>query len=495
MATPSTPPTLDLRFGQTVYNFVQTAATGLDSRCVPPRPVNEAAAFGSRGDGKTQGAFGCMVAHAKLHHEAGYPLPCKWLGVADTFESHKNKTHGSLVEPLWCGLWRLSDQGHVAEFVLDGTVLVSLRLFGVEDQAAIDRVRAASHGLWFEEPAPASVLVQSSGLSSTAWAMGLTSLRLPSHCHPAFMTLNYPDEDHWTAQRFVFRPHPGTAYFRIPAGERASEDDRSKWREALADRPDMLRRLLDGQFGTLMLGAQVAVGFNADTHVAYGRRLHPSPEWGPLWIGQDADHTCATVIGQRQAGRFCILAALVSERAGIREHLEGTLLPWLAQHAPWAMGRGRDHEAIRVHYDPALDTDEQTSIEANALRVMRAMLPGVYRPGPVSWPGRRDPMLSVLNRLAQGTAVLQLDPEECVGLIKALNGGWYYPTGPSGAVSRDLPKKPNHPHEDYGDAFCYLIEGMAPTRDHTLPPRRLTVKQTYNILDHGRERRPFVRSS
>ena len=198
--------------------------------------------------------------------------------------------------------------------------------------------------------------------------------------------------------------------------------------------------------------------------------------------------------GKRQGGGLVILGALVREGAGIREHLDGTLLPWLAQHAPWALGRGRDHEAIRVHYDPALDTDEQTSIEANALRVMRAMLPGVYRPGPTSWEGRRQPMLGVFNRLSLGTAVLQLDPEECVGLIKALNGGWYYPTGPSGAVSRDLPKKPNHPHEDYGDAFCYLIEGMAPTRDHTLPPRRLAVKQTYNILDHGRERRPFVRT-
>src|SRR3990170_2746455 len=461
MATISAPASLDLRFGQTVYDFIQTAATG---------QAHEVAAFGTRGDGKTWGAVGAMVAHAKLHHEAGYPLPCKWLGVADTFASHKNKTHDSLRDPGWAGLWHVRGEGHTAEFILDGTVLVSLRLFGVEDQSGMDRLRAESHGLWFEEPAPASMLVQSSGLSSSAWGLGMTSLRLPSHCHPAIMTLNYPDEDHWTWQRV-------------------------EWREALQDRPDMLRRLLDGQPGTIMLGAQVAVGFNADTHVVYGRRLHPSPEWGPLWIGQDADHTCATVIGQRQAGRFCILAALVSERAGIREHLDATLLPWLAQHAPWAMGRGRDHEAIRVHYDPALDTDEQTSIEANALRVMRAMLPGVYRPGPVSWPGRRDPMLSVLNRLAQGTAVLQLDPEECVGLIKALNGGWYYPTGPSGAVSRDLPKKPNHPHEDYGDAFCYLIEGMAPTRDHTAPPRRLAVKQTYNILDHGRERRPFVRSS
>jgi hypothetical protein len=465
---------------------MQKAATGT---------ANEVAAFGTRGDGKTWGALGAMVLHAKLHHEAGYPLPCKWLGVADTLASHKAKTHDSLLAEGWRGLWRVLGDGHVAEFVLDGAILVSLRLFGVEDQSGMDRLRAESHGLWFEEPAPASMLVQSSGLSASAWGLGLTSLRLPSHCHPAIMTLNYPDEDHWTWQRFVVRQHPGTAYVRIPPGERASPEDRARWAEALADRPDMLRRLLEGQPGTIMLGAQVAQGFNADTHVDYHTGLRPRIDCGPLWIGQDADHTCASVIAQWQGGRMTILAALAQERGGIREHLDGTLLPWLAEHAPWALGRPRGSEAIRVQYDPALDTDEQTSIEANALRVMRQMLPGVYRPGPVTWPGRRDPMLAVFNRLAGGLPVLQLDGEACRPLIKALNGGWYYPTSPTGAVTRDLPKKPNHPHEDYGDAFCYLVEGMAPTRDRT-PPQPPTRRMVYDVLDHGRQPgKPVVRTA
>ena len=477
--------TLTLHFRSTAWRFVLATAKG---RTRTGAEAREIAAFGTRGDGKTWGAFGGMIAHAKLHHEAAYPLPTKWLGVADTFASHKAKTHESLMAPGWAGTWTIRDEGHLAVFNDGHGELVHLRLFGVEDQAGMDRLRAECHGLWFEEPAPASVLVQSSGLSETAWGLGMTSQRLPSHAHPAIMTLNYPDEDHWTWQRFVVRQHPGTAYVRIPAGERASAEQRAEWARALAGRPDMLRRLLEGRPGTLLLGAQVAQGFNADTHVAYGRRLQPLHEWGPLWIGQDGGHTPTSVIAQRQQGRVCIVAAITSEHAGMRQHVEQELLPWLAQHAPWAVSTGRDHEALRVAYDPSLDTDEQADIESNPLRVMRRLLPGVYRAGPVSWEGRRDPLLATLNLLHQGTAVLQLDPEECVGLIRACNGGWYYPTSATGAVSRDLPKKPNHPHEDYGDALCYVLAAMqGMLKADGVIRKPFVSKRTFNVLDHGRE--------
>lgn len=54
-------------------------------------------------------------------------------------------------------------------------------------------------------------------------------------------------------------------------------------------------------------------------------------------------------------------------------------------------------------------------------------------------------------------------------MVRALNGGWHYPTGQDGKVTRDKPKKPNHPHEDYGDALCYLIAGMAPLAEEQKP--------------------------
>lgn len=422
----------------------------------------EVAAFGTRGDGKTWAAFGLMVVHAQRHHALGYPLPTKWLGAADTFASHVAKTHESLMAPGWEGLWSLKDGGHVAVFAVGGVELVHLRLFGVEDQAGMDRLRAESHGLWFEEPAPSSVLVQSSGLSEAAWGLGITSCRLPSYRHPKVMTLNYPDEDHWTWQRFVVQRHPGTSYVRIPPGERAGAHDRAEWERALASRPDMLRRLLQGQPGTLMLGPQVAVGFTRDVHV---RPVAPTPGVA-VWIGQDGGHTPTSVIAQRHDGYVRVLGALTSQEMGMEQFITHVLDPWLNEHTPWALGRVADDSLLRVVYDPSLDTGAQGDIDVNALRVMRRRLPGRYQPGPMYWDPRKDALLRAINGMVGGQPMLQVDPS-CPGLIKALDGAWYYATGHDGQIKRAdgktesvQPRKPNHPHEDYGDAFCYLADGL-----------------------------------
>lgn len=55
-----------------------------------------------------------------------------------------------------------------------------------------------------------------------------------------------------------------------------------------------------------------------------------------------------------------------------------------------------------------------------------------------------------------------IDPVDGFPPIKALRGAWYYPTDKFGKVSKDLPKKPNHPHEDIGDSFCYFVGRIAP---------------------------------
>jgi hypothetical protein len=396
-----------------------------------------------------------MITHAKKHQEAGYALPTKWLGAADTFQSHVSKTHDSLMAPGWRGVWQLKSDGHVAVCSLDGVELVHLRLFGVEDQSGMDRLRAECHGLWFEEPAPSSVLVQSSGLSESAWALGLTSQRLESHCHPAIMTLNYPDAKHWTWKRFVVNRHPGTMYFRIPPGELASAEARAEWSRALGNRPDMMRRLLDGKPGAIMLGPQVAKGFNEDAHVV--ARVDPQPGV-KVWIGHDAQWP-ASVIGQRVGRHIHVLASLFTENGGTQEHVQYDLKPWLSEHTPWAL---EDREMLEVTYDPSMDKADPSTSTQNAFHEMRRLLMGRYRAGPMHWPPRLNAVLGLMNESVGGVPRLRMDIVQAESAIEALTGGWHYAVGPDGQTLRSGESMPvkNHPHSDLGDAFCYLVCGM-----------------------------------
>ena len=449
--------------------------------------AREILCLGARGDGKTWAALWAMVMHAIEHHNAGHPLPTTWLGLRDTFANHTLSTKKSLEGRAWPAdaHWVLSQGDHVATFILEGVPFVELFLVGADSPGDAEKVRTECHGLWVDEPAPAMGV--STGITDELYYIACSSQRLETHARVAILTSNYPDEEHWSAQRFVFQPQPGTMYFRIPAGERASPEYRAELERLYLTRPDLAKRLVKGQFGSVMLGPQVAVGFNRDAHVRACRpTLHV-----PLWIGQDAGHTPTTVIGQRVEGRCRILAGITSEHDGMRGHVRDLVLPWLGEHTPWALD---GKEWVHVLYDPSMDTDEQADIESNPLRVMHSLLPGQYRPGPVSWDGRKDPMLSLLNAMHGGEPVLQVDPVQAKGLVRALEGGWYYAQGPDGSLRKAdtasgsaQPKKPNHPHEDYGDAFCYLVAGMAP-----LSPPPASKRPGYKRLPSKVDFSPFT---
>jgi hypothetical protein len=111
-------------------------------------------------------------------------------------------------------------------------------------------------------------------------------------------------------------------YFRMRPRENEHMDPKywQRLETLLSSRPDLKRRLLDGQPGTIMLGQQEAEGFNEDAHVAPNRL---EPIMGePFFIGQDFGHTPATIIGQEsRSGQIYVYAAIPCEHGGVRQHI------------------------------------------------------------------------------------------------------------------------------------------------------------------------------
>jgi hypothetical protein len=327
---------------------------------------------------------------------------------------------------------------------------------GCRDESAADRSRAECHVLAAEELVPS--LEEHGGIEERKYELALTSMRLPTRRRVALSTTNPGDVDCWPYKRFIEGGgKPDCVRCPIPADDRLTPDEVATLRAAFRDSPDLEKRLALGEWAALTLGELVAVGFRSELHVA-SRPLEPVSGL-PVIMGHDAGLTPVTIIGQEVHGEVRVFVSLASDRAGTRQHLETLVLPWMATRAPWAMrSTGLIH-----YYDKSMDTPDQSNLESSPVQVLREVLGGTTYPGAISWPGRRDPMLTLLARLnpMMGRARLQLDAEGCRLLISALKGRCYYPTI-NGQVSRELPVK-NHPWSDLMDAFCYFCGGVAPS--------------------------------
>lgn len=445
-----------LSFKPTVSAFIQETATG---------EVKEGLLVGTRGEGKTTGAAGAILTHADIHARLGYELPTTWLGCRDTFKSHKENTHRTLLDPIWRGAWRLVDQGQLAELVLDGVLVSRLRLLGVKDRSEIDQLRTAAHGLWFEEPAPAAVMVSSSGLAKEAWETGLSSLGRPpmlSHANPAILTLNYPHRAHWTWQRFFVDQDTGRKAWRIPPGERVPAWQREIWAKQISD-PAMRKRLIDGEPADVGLGDPVAAAFRRQFHVLAGSGSLAVDPHAQLWLSHDGGLTPTTLIGQRVktplGQRIRVYAGLTIEHGGTKQLLEEELIPWLQRRAPWILDP-KGHERLGHTYDPSMDVDEPGDAQEKPLRRITNVLLGELAEGPTSWTERKE---ALDNALDPTRRILEIeDSADTELLLDALGGKWDYAVTAAGAMRADKPRKPNHPWEDLGDTFCYLMRKLLP---------------------------------
>ena len=448
---------------------------------------------GPRGTGKTQIVPGALAWLAEQRVRGGFPVPLLALWLHESLTNATAKTMPSLLEPFWGGVWTVREGGTVAVLTLGGVEMVRASFVATEDDQAAERARAACHVVVAEE---AIASMREGGISERVYEVALTSMqRLPTPRPVAAVTTNPGSPESWPYKRFIEPGRAGCVRCAMPASDRLTPEQDRAQHESFRDAPDLERRLAGGEWCGLLLGAQVAVGFSVAAHVA-PRTLQVDP-YSEVWMGWDSGggaHCHATIIGQRVGGEARIFACLISEEAGIEQHLRGQVLPWLSRRIPSLLDRAHEVAERRLlhRYDPTMDTTEGGDIEENAVRRVRRALGGSFHPGKVAWGERIGPLLDLFRQgNGRGGMALQIDPGEDTALLRrALAGEWYYRVTQAGTVARDLPAKPNHPFEDAGDSLLYFVGGIAPQLDRFQrnggrPPAPPTVRTHYDVFTRG----------
>ncbi len=466
---------LVLEYRRTVARFIADAVDG--------REHSELLAVSPRGEGKSQGALGAMLCHALVHKARGHGWPVRWMVVGASLVQLRATVARSMTADYWRGAWALSDDDRLARLTVDGTVLVECDLVGVEDEQGADRLRREVHCCWSDEPA-AALAEQAGGITRQAWGVAFSSCRLPTHRRVGLLTSNAPSPRAWVWKRFVLSPEPGCAGYRIPKGERTTQEYRDAIERQLADSPDMRLRLADGEAALPMRGRPVAAGYR-DAECVAPRRLDMQAH-RPVYLGWDAGLTPACTIVQPIDGRAWVFAALYTERGGTAELIEELVRPFLVERCPWVL---RERGALIHCCDPNMQTPSQHSLADSPATTLGRLLRGAARFGPVKWAPRRDALLACFQ---PGRSRLWISPgEETEELRVGLGGAFHYRTDGGGDLRGQEPDK-SHPHSDIVDSLIYVLCELWPATDRE--QRRSTgekrpSKLAFNVFHYTGDRR------
>lgn len=415
-----------------------------------------------RGEGKST-----ALTWAAFRHTLRNP-GAHWVFIRDTFENLTKTTQRTFFEWFPPGV-----MGHYAVTKKEwewapGVAQGRVTWIGMDNPEDASRLLSLEMaGFAMDEAAPAAT---SGGIDEMVFDLAMTSLRQPGMKHyMAKVAENNPDESHWTYRKFV---DPGTEGYmawqpHIPENEHnLREGYYADMRVALKHRPDLVRRLIDGQFGFQSEGRAVTPQWSDVTHLAIG--LSPIPR-AKVWMLWDWGLNPTCVITQIDpTGRWLILDALVGDGVGVEELIEDEVRPlWNARYA-----RGK-HELGHI-YDPSGTTGEQTSVHRSPVMMVKRALGGDMRPGPVRLDEGLEPLRAVLSRAPGGIGIVRVDRMRAKPVWWALRGGWFYPIARTGLVSGS-PRKNDASHP--GDAMRY---GAA-----VLFPRGLIGQKTTTVAKSG----------
>lgn len=426
----------------------------LESRPTRPDGSPGADLFSSRmGEGKSAGLVWSAFYHAR--HNPG----AKWYFIRDTWENLRATTMEEFFKWFPHGI-----AGHYHETKriftwAEGLARGRVGFLGMDDpQDASKLMSREMGGFGIDEPAPA---IGSAGVSEEIFNMAMSRLRQPGmKWYGAKLAENNPDEVHWTYKRFV---QPGEAGFRIwqpPAPENIKNLPPTYYqglRATFANRPDLVRRFVDGDFGFQQVGKSVTPQWSDKFHLAVGLIPIKGQELVLLW---DWGHNPTCIITQRTPlGHWNILHSIVGEETAAEQLIIDLVKPLLIERY-----RGF---SLRHIGDNAGNQREQTSILRTPVKLMLKALGGSWKSGPVKWEPRIEPLRATLARTVSGRGLIQVDRHNAPEVWHAMRGGWHFHVSRQGITSGE-PVKNIHSHP--GDAMSYGAAVLYPLGFSMLRP-------------------------
>lgn len=418
-----------IRLTPTVSAFIQS-------------PVDIVVLMGPRGEGKSVGGMAGILYHA-ARQEA---RPVKWAVVRDTWVNVERTVLETIREGVRDGWWTAEFKRGGEQVILNGG-LVKLYCFGMDTMADASRFQGLElAGLWIDEAAPAAEL--SGGVPVTVVQMAMSSARQRGVDRPRVqITMNAPDEDHWTMHLRDHFAEPLTCdVFHIPAEENVHlpAGYRAKMAAAFQDRPDLYARMVEGKPSVPVLGEPLVSTFDRARHVSpTPLKVYSSLPMIRAWDAGAGDLHPAVVFMQfhRNLG-LNILASRVAENVGIEEFVIMHVRPLMEQYgwlpARSVLGGGfgagdRGGFEFRDIGDPAMLVMSGISSQLTVAKHLAKILGASVEPGPVDWMTRREALLTWFRRSAPAgqvhdrKALVQIDPEENAWLIRGLAGRCHYP--------------------------------------------------------------------
>ena len=262
------------------------------------------------------------------------------------------------------------------------------------------------------------------------------------------------EDNHWFDDLKAFAKASNARVFYQPSGlsqdaENLENLPKNYYKNLLEGKSEAwVRQFIHAEWGFSISGQPVTPMFRADLHIAK-QPLAYNPLRN-LVVSLDPGMTgSAMIVGQEDHdGRLSVLHELVQSGYGAERLITERLRPLLAERFPNAR--------VKIAPDPAAANRTQTD-EKTVVDVFRRVFgrENVEIETNNRFPLRLDAMEHYMGMLVEGRPALQIDPNNCPVLIRALKGGWRYKMDTKTESPRgNDPEKNQYSHP--GDAFGYL---------------------------------------